>query len=245
MAKILKRDLLRDYGQQIKDLGINLNICTKQDLLKIVNFRCEHKHSAFTHPSCYKNAPDNQIEKVGVLDIETSNLHGDFGIILSWCIKVSGSKVVYKDYITPSDIHKGLKDKRITVSVIEHLKLFDRLVTQFGTYFDLPFIRTRAEKHDLDFPCEGSIYHTDVWKIAKRKLRLHSNRQGSIAETVLNQDIKTRIHPDKWLEIQFGTPQERKSAIDYIVDHNEKDVKQCDEIYLRIRKYVKEGRTSI
>lgn len=239
-----KKEILENYGSQIKELGIQLGCVTKKELLSIINFRCMHGHSAFTHPNCYRTAPNNLVEKVGILDIESSQLKANFGMMLSWAIKtVSGD--VYYDSLKPEDLNNGLKDSRIIKSIIKRMKKYDRVVGQYSSRFDIPFIRTRAEYWDIDFPKYGEIYHTDVWRISRRKLCLHSNRQGSIAQTLLGENIKTRINPDIWLNLQFGSEQDKKSSMDYIVDHNIKDVIQLEKIYLKLRDYIKESRTSI
>jgi len=237
---MIKKDIIKIYGERLKELGVNLNVLTKDDLLAILNFRCEHKHSVFTHPNCFRKSNSRGLEKVACLDLETSNLHANFGMILSWAIKFIDGKY-FKDVVQEGDEF----DYRIVKTCIDVLKKADRVVGHYSTYFDIPFLRTRALYWNIDFPEYGSIYHTDVWKIARRKLRLHSNRQGSVAEAVLHQNIKTRIHPQIWLDIQFGSKAKKEKAINYIVDHNIKDVKQLESNYLKLRKFVREGRNSI
>lgn len=235
-----KKQLIEEYGDKLRKLGVNLNVVTKQEILQTINFRCVHKHNFVTHPRCYRNSKENFIEKIACLDLETSNLHANFGMILSWGIKVVGGGYL-KDVIRENDNF----DERIVKSCVDELKKFNRVVGHYSTYFDIPFLRTRALHWEIDFPEYGSIYHTDVWKIARRKLCLHSNRQGSVAETILHQDIKTRIHPQIWLDIQFGSKSQKEKAIKYIVDHNLKDVKQLEGNYLKLRKFVREGKNSI
>ena len=48
-------------------------------------FRCEHRHTAFEHPLCWKRFSDEceaNLE-VGYFDIEASNLDADFGWLIS------------------------------------------------------------------------------------------------------------------------------------------------------------------
>jgi len=241
---MLKREILEKYGELFRRLGVNVRTTTKEDLERIVRFRCKHRHSAFSHPRCAREAL-GITETVGALDIETSNIHADFGIILSWAIKTVGEKEIFFDVLKEADLREGTYDKRIVATCIEQMKKYSRLCGQYSTYFDLPWLRTRAEYWGLEFPGYGEIYHTDVWRIAKKKLKLHSNRQGSISETILHKNIKSRIHPKLWVEVQFGTVKQRKAALDYILEHNRKDVLQLEQNYLRLRKYVKEGKTSI
>ena len=239
-----KKELLIIFGNQLKILGVNFNIVTKQDLLQIINYRCSHKHTAFTHPNCYRKDSSVGIEKIVCLDIETTNMDADFGIAISWAIKPIGGAVV-NDCITLDDIEKDIGDKRVIQTLVEQLRKYTRIVTHYGTYFDISFVRTRAVHWGLDFPAYNEIYHTDVWKIAKRKLKLHSNRQGSVAETILGQNVKTRIHPHIWSKVCFGSSAAKQKALNYVIDHNIKDVVQLEKLYLALRKFVREGRNSI
>lgn len=239
-----KQEIIKEYGRDLERVGVNVFCVTKQELLRIINFRCRHKHDFRSHPNCYRESKDNLIEKIAVLDIETSNLDANFGIILSWCIKPLSEKII-ENNITFEDIKKGTKDRRLTKILIDELCKYNRIVTHYGTYFDIGFIRTRALKHGFDFPDYGQIWHTDVWKIAKRKLKLNSNRQGTVAEAILGENIKTRIHSESWLDMQFGNIQQQKDAIAYIVDHNRKDVIQLERNYLKLRRFVREGKNSI
>jgi hypothetical protein len=55
---------------------------SKAQLVKFGKTKCHHGHTFLAHPGCIQ-------EKellIGFLDIETSNLDADFGIILSYCI---------------------------------------------------------------------------------------------------------------------------------------------------------------
>ena len=210
-----------------------------------LEYKCKHSHNGITHPSCFERENDIQ-ERIGILDIETSNLDADFGIILSWCIKEYGVEDnVEIGALTEKDIKNGTFDKRIVQDLITELWKYDRLVTHYGIKFDIPFIRTRAIVHGLNFPEYGMLWLTDTWMISKKKLKLSSNRQTSIARAIQHEDIKTSIHPDEWLAIQFGNKKMRKEAMDYIIDHNLKDVIQCEKNYELIRKYYHETRSSI
>ena len=240
-----KNEIIKKGRPVFRHLGINLHTSSKDDLLSVLNFRCEHRHTAETHPACYSKAYDCKTERIVAYDLETSNLHADFGIILSWCAKDVLTGELFYDTLSLEDIKTGRLDTRIVSSCIAFLRMYDRWVGQFSTYFDNPFLRTRAVKWGILFPGFGQIWHTDVWAIAKRKLKLHSNRQGSIAETVLGHDVKTRIHPDIWTKVQFGSDKDRVEALAYVLDHNKRDVEQLVENYLALRRFVREGKSSI
>lgn len=220
---------------------------SKQEIARRSMWRCpEHRHLGIGtgHQNCY-NKHFGIVERVGCIDIEASNLKANFGIMLSWCIKTSGTKEIYYDCLTTKDLQNGIYDRRLTETLIDTMWKYDRLVGHYSCRFDIPFIRTRAIRWNLPFPTIGMIWHSDTWLWARSKLCLNSNRQGNVAAAVQHYDIKTRIHPDKWLAVQFGSKLERKKALEYILDHNEKDVIQLDGNYLALKPFVTERRTSI
>lgn len=226
----------------------------KAEMLDRFNYKCEHRQNGWNHPACYHRDRKEAMEKVGCFDIETSNLKANFGIMLSWAIYYPQTGETIYDHITPGDIRKGTKDARIVSSACDELRGCDRVITHYGTRFDIPFVRTRAlywkrkrdaNSYEFSFPGYGEVYHTDVWRIAKAKLCLHSNRQGAIGETILGYDEKTRIHPDIWLDMSYGNPKQRQAAIEYIIDHNVKDVSQLAGNFEALLPYVHLRRTSI
>lgn len=216
-------------------------------------WRCSHGHSGIQHPNCYLKENNIQ-ERKGCLDIEAGGLKGDFDIMLSWAIKTSGKDDYIYDHLTASDITKGLYDSRIMATLIEHMWGFDRLITHYGGpgRFDLGFIRARylwliAPSRKLykgeRLPGYGEMYYSDTYPMAKRALTISSRRQNSIANTILGEDIKTKIDRDYWMDIKYGNARKRQKAIDYIIEHNILDCKQLDENYLTLLPFVKETRS--
>lgn len=218
-----------------------------EEIEKRTNWTCpDHRHIGLKagHSNCYNKAHGIK-ERKGCVDIEASNLKADFGVILSWCIKTVGTDEVWYDCMTPKDVTSDLKDSRITESLIDTIWKYDRLIGHYSCRFDIPFIRTRAIHWGMPFPTHGMIWHTDTWLMARSKLCISSNRQGNVAQAVQDIDIKTRIRPDIWLDVQFGSNKVKKKALDYVLDHNVKDVEQLEGNYLGLLPYVTERRTSI
>jgi uncharacterized protein YprB with RNaseH-like and TPR domain len=212
----------------------------KDEILKLAKGRCKHGHSYLEHYQCYKNDVEDT-ERVGFIDIESSNLKANFGIMLSYCIKIRGSDEILFDVITEKDMHCGELDKRIVKHCIEDMKKFDRLIGHYSTKFDIPYIRTRALILGLDFPEYGDINHTDTYYMAKHKLCLSSNRQNVVAEAVQGEDIKSRIEPKYWIPALQGN----KKALDYILDHNKRDVLQLEGNYNKLERFVRRINKSI
>jgi len=214
---------------------------SKDQLVWLGTNKCKHGHTFLEHYACYMNEEMHSDERVGFLDIECSGLKANFAIMLSYCIKVRGEKKIYSDFLTKKDAETHL-DARIVKNCIKDLtENFDRVIGHYSKRFDIPFLRTRALILNLDFPQFGEMYHTDTWDIARKKLCLSSNRQGVIAEAITGEDIKTRIDQKHWIPALQGN----REAMEYILDHNMRDVHQLEANYEKLRVFSKVTKSSI
>lgn len=213
----------------------------KDEILWLWKNRCKHGHRYLNHYNCYIEEVQ-QGERVGFLDIETSNLAADFGIVLSWCIKPAGkNKKILYGVISKEDLTSGDLDKRILGDCIDAMRKFDRLIGHYSSRFDFPFLRTRALYWDMDFPTYGEIIQEDVWDIARRVLKLHSNRQDSVSETILGKSQKTRFSARHWIMALQGD----EEALKYVLDHNKKDVLDLEKNYNKLQQFTRKGRRSL
>jgi uncharacterized protein YprB with RNaseH-like and TPR domain len=212
---------------------------TKKELTDRFDFKCRHFKNGLEHPACYERDHSDSM-RVGCLDIEASGLKANFNFVLSWCIKELGGDIK-GDVIAGEDIRAGVFDKRIVQSCIEELRKYNKILTHYGTNFDIKFLRTRALVHRLDFPQYGEILHTDVYYMAKRILLLHSNRQDCVTEALYGRSHKTRIHPDIWMQVTRGN----LKALKYLYKHNMIDVKELEKNYLKLKPFSRETKKSI
>ena len=133
----------------------------KDTIVWLGSHYCEHGHTFLQHFACYKGHE----ERIGFFDIETSNLVADFGIMLSYAILDGKTNTVLSSVLTPHDIKTanfGDEDRRLVSACITDLAKFDRIVTYYGSRFDVPFLRARALSTGLDFPNYGTLKHTDL-----------------------------------------------------------------------------------
>lgn len=217
----------------------NIRRANSQQLNWLLVNRCTHRHNYVRHFNCF--IKDYNIkERKGFLDIETSNLKANFGIILCWCIADEQGDI-YEDWLTKKDIASRYEDKRVVQSCIDTMLEFDRVCGHFSTYFDIPFLRTRALIHNLEFPSQGELYHTDVWKMAKSKLCIHSNRQDTVAEALSGKTIKTRIDQAAWRQAMNGN----SKAMEEVLNHCERDVIDLQKNYNKLLPFYRETKTSI
>ena len=207
-------------------------------------FTCKHGHSGIEHWDCYVAANKEQQRRLGFLDIETSNLDANFGIMLTYCIKDAAGEQILAAAITPDDIKKYDSDKsdtRIVQQCIDDIQKFDTLVTFYGKRFDVPFLRTRALVDGLKFPVFGSIKHIDVWDWARKKLRLNSNRLEVVCRTLFGETDKTHIEYKYWI----GAARGDKDSIAWILDHNEKDVTDLERVFYKLEDFARRNDASI
>jgi len=200
---------------------------------------CEHRHRFSRHFGCFLKKY-NITERVGFIDIETSNLKANFGIVLCWCI-LADDGTLYQDWLTKKDVLSGTEDKRVVSTCIDTMQTFDRVCGHYSTYFDIPFLRTRALIHGLPYPEFGTLLHTDVWRMARSKLCLHSNRQDVVAESLYGKTVKTRISHPHWRRAMMGN----EESCMQVLDHCNKDVIDLKRNYDTLLPYCRVTKSSI
>lgn len=206
--------------------------------------RCIHRHTIKTHPNCFRKGLIKYDwwadKRIAYLDIETSDLKADFGIVLSWCLKFKNEKFIYGDVITQKDIEDRTFDRRIVKELLDELENVDVVVTYYGTFFDIPFLRTRAEHWRLDFPKYGSIVHWDLYFKAKMLFQTH-RKSLKVITHFLGIEGKTEMDPADWFMAQYGDAK----ALKEVLTHNEYDVVILEKLHKRIEDYTKWAKKSL
>lgn len=216
---------------------------TKEELIWLSTHTCKHGHKYINHYTCYaKERNKMRQERIGFLDIESSDLNANFGVVLSYAIKELDGSVVGR-VLTPEEIKGGEYDKTLMKECVRDMVKFDRLVGFYckNRRFDFPFIRSRCLKHRVWFPTYKDIIVTDVYDMAKTKLRLRSNRLQSVCEFL---DIPSKGHkldPDNWRRCLAGD----QKALDYVWTHNVEDVVSTEKVWRRLVEFQAPSKSSI
>lgn len=105
---------------------------------------------------------------------------------------------------------------------------------------DIPYMRTRALKWKLKFPSYGYIKHIDMYYIVKAKLSLNRNSLQS-ACALLGIKGKNHVFGDIWIRAVTGN----QKSIDYIHDHNIRDVVILERLYNRMITFSSKTNRSI
>ena len=192
----------------------------------------------------------NDIHRIGYLDTETSGLTANFDYKICWAMYVrdidTGKVFIVGDKIKPSDFEYAKKhddadliDKRILESLIDQISDMDCLI---GHWFigkhrhDIPFVRTRIAINKISgFPKHKSIRYGDTQKWGSLIHRLSSNGLAMIGDAYGISIQKTQIKTKHWKNAcLFGT----KKDVDYIYDHNIRDVKLTAKVHEHMEEYV-------
>lgn len=205
-----------------------------------VDFRCQHRHDGLEHRACYvKHVTDLGTARIGYLDIETSNLDANFGMIYSWCIKEAKGDII-SDVLTKEDWKHFPYDQRTVKSLIKAMEQFDVIYTYNGCRFDIPFIRTRALMIGVDFPVYKQITHQDLYFAVRSRLKLNYNSLENACRA-LGIKGKTRIDNEFWIRATSGDTK----ALKYILDHNKGDVIILEAIHEKLKPYIRFTNRSI
>ena len=217
---------------------------TKAEIIWLGSHACKaHRHSYLSHYSCYtKERPER--DKVAIIDLETSNLKADYGILLTYCIKPVGSNKILKGIINKDDIKKGRKgdeDRRIVTDCINDMAQFDKVVGYYSKRFDLPYLRARAVNMGVDFPFYGSIQHIDVFDIVKNRFCMSRKSQEVACRFLLGHTDKTHFDGSIWRDAARGD----QKALKQVLLHNIYDVQDLEKLWLVVREYARRHDVSI
>ena len=170
--------------------------------------------------------------RIGVFDIEATDLDAQYGYMV--CVSIleplddigKGYKIHTLRIDDPRNPDKN-SDKWLVKEVVKLLNSFDVLIGWNSSQYDIPFINTRAWKHRLTPPKRN--FRRDLLFFIRANGRLQSNRLKAWDEFLMGQANKTRITP----KYKYGCIRGEKWAINFYVDHCERDVVATFRIYKR------------
>ena len=187
------------------------------------------------------------IPKILIFDIETSpmkayvwklwktNVNLDHIInewfCIAWSAKWLYSTEVMGEVLTPEEI-KREDDKRIISSLWDLINKADIVVAHNGNKFDIPRINARFIIHDL--PPTKPYFSIDTCLIARRQFGFSSNKLDALAG-YFNIPHKLDTDFDLWKRCLGGD----QEALNYMLEYNKKDVTILEEVYLRLRPWIK------
>jgi hypothetical protein len=168
-------------------------------------------------------------------DIESSDLVADYGRMLCLGFKTVGGRGKNARIISLGD-YKSYEvdpthDKALVKEAAKILSDCDAWLTWYGSRFDVPFVNSRLIYHDL--PPLPPIPHIDGWRVARSKLRLHSNRLASVS-AFLDVEEKTPIKPNVWVRAKCG----HRPSLNYVIQHCKQDVIVLEQVYEHLKPLI-------
>src|SRR2546425_9543738 len=104
--------------------------------------------------------------KIVILDIETTSLEADAGVLVGAGLMSDAGRGEYLEARRTSD------EKSLLSKLSNRLESYDVMVTWNGRGFDIPFLTTRLMKHGLDPRPFVRKPHIDLADVVKSRLRL-------------------------------------------------------------------------
>ena len=104
--------------------------------------------------------------KIAILDIETTSLAADSGIVVGVGVMPEDGPA---EYLSVGRIEE---EKMVLSKLVSLLGQYEIVVTWNGRSFDLPFLTTRLLNHGLDPRSLMGMRHIDLHEVVKGRLRL-------------------------------------------------------------------------
>jgi len=104
--------------------------------------------------------------RITILDLETSSLEADAGIIVGAGLITETGKSEYLQ------ARKTSEERPLLAKLVQRLDSFDVIVTWSGRGFDIPFLTSRLLKHRMDPRPVLRKMHLDLNEVVKSRLRL-------------------------------------------------------------------------
>src|SRR3990167_6084221 len=172
-----------------------------------------------------------------VLDLETSSLNSDYGIILCGVVQpIGGAPKVFRIDQPPAG-KRGKwtsDDGWLAGALVEELSQYNILIAHNGTKFDRPFLNSRALHHGLPvLNPRGNMI--DPLSLVWRHLNLKHNSLEKLALYLGCTNKKTPTVGDDWLRAVIDHD---PASLERIVQHCIADVVLLAEVAERVQPLV-------
>lgn len=166
--------------------------------------------------------------KAVILDIETSSLEADAGVVVGAGLLSDKGRAEY------FPVRRTGEEKNVLVKLIRRLQEFDLVVTWNGRYFDIPFLTTRLLSHNLDpRPIVGKR-HIDLNEVVKNRLKLTFTYLDHVCDFFGIEKKRGTMGMDVPRLYVKALEGDRK-ALSLIRDHCLDDLQATRQVYLRLK----------
>ncbi len=171
--------------------------------------------------------------KAVILDIETTSLEADGGIVVGIGLAPEKGRSEYFQV-------KRSRDEAAALSKMAlRLQSFDILVTWNGRSFDIPFLTTRLLKNGLDPRPISSKRHVDLNEVVRSRLRLTFTYLDHVCDFL---DIAKKKGPMGMdvPQLYVRAMEGDAKALVAIRDHCLDDLQATRNVYLRLKPLVEQ-----
>lgn len=216
-----------------------------------LRFQCtDKKHPSGTSRYFYG---ETSVAKVLLFDIETlpmeiycwrlgDQVYSPENIKRDWCVLgysakwLFGTKTMSNIMTSRQAINRD--DKTLVKEVYDLLQQADVVIAHNGDHFDLPKMNTRFLYYDMQPP---SPYLTvDTRDTAKRAFGFTSNKLDYLAK-YLGLPVKLDTDFDLWVRCSNGEGE----ALDYMHKYNTQDIFVLEDVYVKLRPWIKHPNMSL
>jgi uncharacterized protein YprB with RNaseH-like and TPR domain len=174
--------------------------------------------------------------RIVILDLETSSLTADGGIIVGAGLMNEAGRGEYLE------AKRTAQEKRVLTGLIKRLGSYDVIVTWSGRGFDIPFLTTRLLKHGMDPRPVLGMMHLDLNEVVKSRLRLTFTYLDHVCDFFQIKRDKGPMGldvPHLYVRALEGDGEASRSIRDHCMD----DVRATREVFLKLRPLL-EGQLS-
>jgi len=180
-----------------------------------------------------------------VIDIETTDLGAvGAGIVLCVCIRPMDTKrtrtySIIEEEFEPDPLYGFLEreERGMLERVRNELSNFHILIGHNIERFDIPYLRSRAFRREVDFPLYPALYDT-LKAFRRTKYLTRPNGFGKpsgglamVADFGGVPQEKTAIYPMAWWESVWANKKKRLEAMHEIIDHCQRDVRMNANVF--------------
>ena len=171
--------------------------------------------------------------KVLYFDLETTDLSASFGQTLMIGYKWADEDVVHcptiTDYPGWEFVNPLERDKSLLMDFYDVMSQADVIVGHYASRFDKPFLNTRnLLVNGITFP---EVPLIDTWRIARSRLKMHSNRLEALAEFFQLDEKKGGVSKHIWRLSKFHEPK----AIEALREYCKQDVRTQEAVTDKLR----------
>jgi transposase-like protein len=178
-----------------------------------------------------ENAPNiGSVWRVWQQNIQPVQLLSDW-YMLSWSAKWLNDSTIMGDVVTPKESVKE-DDKRISHSLHKLINEADIIIAH-NTAFDIPIMNTRFLMNDIMPP--SPYQQICTLQTARRQFAFAHNKLDFLADRLGVPHKKLETSHQLWLDCRNGD----QEALTNMLEYNKMDVTVLEEVYLKIRGWVK------